>query len=183
MVSKFQTLTQDSEDVWTFSTSGRSAFVIVTKDRVQFSIEERMDEEIIKSTIGSALSTVLDALHGSPPYPYAIYTQGSFDADASSSLLALQNRVPAFQECIPEKSTGTMGGGLRLVFRIGEQVHDCKVETFFTNPKKFWVSVDANSLSMPAENAEALAEALTEKYDFFVNTFVPHVVGVFAFRG
>ena len=176
LISKFQTVTKGDDDSWYFSTANGSASVILTRDRIQFSTDVPMDTEVVLSTLAFPIPLVLDALQLPPPYPYGIYTQGSFDA-ATTSLDVIRDVAPSITALAPTEGI-IRGGGLRSVFDIEGQTFDCKVETLFINPKKFFVSIDANSLARPAENVTALVDDLRAKFNSFVSEFVPMVAKV-----
>ncbi|HET9343581.1 MAG TPA: hypothetical protein VFO25_11775 [Candidatus Eremiobacteraceae bacterium] len=174
LISKFQTVTKGDEDEWYFNTANGSASVILTPDRIQFATNAPMDPEIILATIVFPIDLVLGGLEFKPPYPYGIYFAGSFDAAPGTSLEAIDAKSDVFKALTPDGSTH-LGGGFRNVYVESGQTFDCKVETLFLNSKKFFVSVDANCLATPADNALGLVEDLRRKFDLFTKKFAPLV--------
>ena len=173
LISKFQSIKQD-EDGWQFSSVNGSASVALTKKGIQFSVNIPMDAEIALAAISSPIPEVVAALGIVPPIPYGVYVHGSLAPANGTSLDRINSASPLFQRLLPERAT-LLGGGFRNVFSLDGQNFDCKVETLFINPKRFFISIDANSLGRPATEVAGLVSDLRSKYDLFTNWFAPRV--------
>ena len=172
LISKFQTVTKGDDGGWYFSTANGSASVAIAEDRAQFSINAPMDSEVVLSTIAFPIPHVLAALQLPPPYPYGIYVQCSLESEGQTSLEAICAATPVFKSLTPNDAI-LRGGGFRTVYDKDDQTFDCKVETLFVNPRRFFISVDANSLAKPAASIEALMQDVRAKFAFFEEHFVP----------